>query len=221
MDPYNKKNTPFQKHEVEDYERKRYRGLDQKIVDAREHSILNRFLNTINKKNLKVLDVPCGYGRFSAILSGFCDYLVNSDISYHMVERAGERKTSLPPGFVAGAVADTKQGIPFQPNSFELVFSMRFFHHVHSSEERKNILSEFYRVSENWLILSFYRSNFLHFIQRKLRRKVKKSSTRISMISFQEFKSEIQDAGFRIVKISPLIRGLHAQHIVFMKKDQN
>ena len=39
---------PFAEHEVRDYERRRYRGLDQRLVHHREVRILQRIMRTID-----------------------------------------------------------------------------------------------------------------------------------------------------------------------------
>jgi len=64
----NSSNIPFEKHEVEEYERKRYRGIDQRLVHGREGRLLRNILRKIGDGPLLVLDIPCGYGRFSNIL---------------------------------------------------------------------------------------------------------------------------------------------------------
>jgi hypothetical protein len=51
-----------------------------------------------------------------------------------------------------------------------------------------------------------------------LRRWIKKSKTRIKMISFFQLEREARGAGFRIVRTFPLIRGIHAQHIALLEK---
>ncbi|NVM47032.1 MAG: hypothetical protein HWN79_19195, partial [Candidatus Lokiarchaeota archaeon] len=61
-------NMPFEKQEVEEYERKRYRGIDQRLVHGREGRLLRKILRKIGEGSLLVLDVPCGYGRFSGLL---------------------------------------------------------------------------------------------------------------------------------------------------------
>ena len=217
----NKVSEPFQKHEVEEYERKRYRGLDQRIVDAREQSILNKFLEQITKKKGLVLDLPCGYGRFSKLLRGQGLKPVNCDISFHMVKRACEKSGWIASSAGAGAVANAKQGLPFKDGVFQVVFSLRFFHHLHEKQARTFILNEFSRVSKGWVVLSFYQVNLLHKIQRQLRRKVKKSSTRIKMLLAEEFAEEIEQAGLKPVRIISLFKGLHSQHIALLKKKSN
>lgn len=212
-------NIPFERHEVEEYERKRYRGLDQRLVDGKEKRILRKIIRKIKNGSIRVLDVPCGYGRFSSLIleSGF--FLVSSDLSFQMVKRAKEKSGCQ--ALLSGVVADVKQGLPFKKNAFRLLLSMRFFHHVHLREERESILGEFSRVCSDWVIISFYQANWLHSLQRKLRRKIKKSRTQIKMISLQELFEEVEGAGLRVVKISPLFRGIHAQNIAVLKKNEN
>ncbi|MEA3421230.1 MAG: class I SAM-dependent methyltransferase [Acidobacteriota bacterium] len=213
-----KKNTTFKKHEVEDYERKRYRGIDQKIVHAREQKILEKILRTAGKDAIRVLDLPCGYGRFSSLMlkKGFS--LVSSDLSFYMVKRAEEHSRLYNLASVSGVVADAKHGLPFKQEVFNIILSMRFFHHLHEKKNRKFILKEFFYVSSKYVILSYYQMNFLHILQRKFRKKLKKSKTQIKMISRKEFQEEVEDAGFSIIKIFPLFRGIHSHHIAFLEK---
>lgn len=211
-------NMPFEKQEVEEYERKRYRGIDQRLVHGREGRLLRKILRKIGEGSLFVLDVPCGYGRFSDLLLDKDFTLVSSDLSFHMVKRACEKGEQPHSRFLSGVVADAKQGLPFKKGAFSLLLSMRFFHHVHEKEERKFILKEFCRAASDWVILSYYQKNLLHSLQRILRRRIKKSRTRIKMIPRREFYKEIEGAGLKVVKISPLFRGIHAHHIALLKK---
>jgi SAM-dependent methyltransferase len=211
-------NTPFKEHEVEEYERKRYRGIDQRLVHRREEKLLRKILRRIGDGPLLVLDVPCGYGRFSDLLLDKDFSLVSSDISFPMVKRAREKSGRPHSRFLSGVVADAKQGLPFRKGSFSLVLSMRFFHHVHEKKERESILKEFCRATSDWVILSFYQKNLFHNLQRKFRRRIKRSRTRIKMIPRQELCQEAEGAGLKLVKISSLFRGIHAHHIALLKK---
>ena len=209
---------PFSKNEVADYEKKRYRGLDQRLVHSREQKILKKIFDRIGETSGLALDLPCGYGRFSSFLVEKGFGFINCDISFAMVERAKKRAVKLFQGVAKGAVADATSGLPFKDETFSRVLSMRFFHHVHSSEDRRKILNEYARVSSGWVVLSYYQSNALHKIQRKCRRKIKKTPTRIKMITRQEFQSEAEESGFEVVSVFPLFRGLHSQHLVLLKK---
>ena len=213
-----KASIPFQEHEVVEYEKKRYRGWDQRLVHNREQRILKRYLRKIIKASGEILDVPCGYGRFSklALDQNLC--LVSSDISFHMVKRTCENTRESSHATGLGVVADAKQGLPFRDRVFAGVLSMRFFHHVHAGGDREKILREFARITDNWIILSYYQTNFLHLLQRKFRRVVKKSRTKIKMIPRAEFKKEILRCDLELVRITPLFKGLHAQHIALIQK---
>lgn len=214
------KRVGFQEHEVKEYERKRYRGVDQRIVHSREKNILKKYLDHLPSSPGVILDLPCGYGRFSELLNSKNLPVVSSDISFFMVKRVQDRAEG-PVGISGmGVVADAKTGLPFKPEVFQCVFSLRFFHHLHESEDRERILNEFSRVSSAWVILSYYQMNALHLLQRKLRRKLKKSRTSIKMVFPEDIQAEIKDAGLEVVKIKPLFRGLHAQHIALLKKSK-
>ncbi|MCK4495850.1 MAG: hypothetical protein KAU91_05835, partial [Candidatus Aminicenantes bacterium] len=69
-----------------------------------------------------------------------------------------------------------------------------------------------------WVILSYYQKNFLHLLQRKFRRKIKKSRTQIKMISRKELKKEVESSGLNIIQVFSLFRALHAHHIALLKK---
>ena len=209
-------NTPFKKHEVEKYERRRYRGIDQRLVHGREMRILRRILHKIGPSSLPVLDIPCGYGRFSKLLQERGFSLISSDLSFPMVKRAIKKHEE--PGGILGIVVDAKKGLPFKRDVFFLLLSMRFFHHVHEKDEREVILKKFFRVTSDWVILSYYQKNLLHILQRKLRRRVMRKKTRIKMVSRREFHEEIRGAGLRVVKVFPVFRGMHAHHIALLKK---
>jgi len=212
---------PFQEHEVADYERRRYRGLDQRLVHGREIKILKQALGLIkavepDKASGLALDAPCGYGRFSGLLIEAGYRPVSCDLSLAMVQRA--RAKDSVSTFPMGIVGNVTRGLPVRTGAFPLIFSLRFFHHLHQSEERQSALGEFSRASTAWLILSFYKANPLHRAQRALRRRVKKSRTRIKMITAREFREEVAAAGFQVVRVFPLFRGIHAQHIALLKK---
>ncbi|MDH7511515.1 MAG: class I SAM-dependent methyltransferase [Clostridiales bacterium] len=249
-------NAPFNESEVRDYERRRYRGLDQRLVHRREVRILRAIMKRVERVggpagdvdlNIEeavgsrapdiavqpawtarrtaprwprlALDAPCGYGRFSSFLVERGYRLASADLSFHMVKRARSRGdiSIIPMGIVCNFVS----GLPFRAGVFGLVLSMRLFHHLHRPEERRSVLGEFNRVAGGWVILSYYQANLLHRLQRAIRRLIKRSRTRIRMISRREFREEVEAAGFEIVRVFPLFRGIHSHHIALLKKAQN
>jgi len=212
-------NRPFTAAEVADYERRRYRGLDQRLVHSRETLILRKLLGAAGPpRPARILDMPCGYGRFSGLLDETGARRVSGDYSPAMVAQALRR-----PGASAtplGVVADAKRGLPFPDGAFGLVFSIRFFHHLRARDHRRAVMGELARVSSEWAVVSFYRLNLFHRWQRVARRAVKRSRTRISMIDASEFREDARRAGFRVVKSRSLFPGLHAQCFVLLRKTE-
>lgn len=210
--------VPFSASGVRDYERTRYRGLDQKFVHRRETAICKKILERIPLPPGLVLDVPCGYGRFSELFRRRGWDMVSCDYSFAMVQRAMDSRADKVSSKRWGVVADAKQGLPFKEQTFCLLLCMRFWHHIHEDRERLVLLNHFSRVTLEWVILSYYQVNVFHLFQRRFRRIVKKSSTHITMISRADFFDEVRRAGFECVAVFPLIRGIHSQRVALLKK---
>jgi SAM-dependent methyltransferase len=207
----------FDENEVKEYEKKRYRGIDQRLVHRRETRILERFLGRIASDPGYALDVPCGYGRFSELFRKRGWSLISCDYSLSMVKRAiGSGESENLHNW--GVVADAKQGLPFKKDIFPILLCMRFWHHVHDPAERKVILDFISSVNSEWLLLSFYRVNALHRLQRRFRRTLKRTPTRIKMISQEEFSSEVRGAGYECLNVIPIFPMIHAQHVALLKK---
>ena len=51
---------------------------------------------------------------------------------------------------------DLRAGLPFADGSFELVFSVRFLHHVREQAWREQLLAEMVRASSRYVLLSYY-----------------------------------------------------------------
>ncbi len=212
----------FEEHQVADYEKRRYRGLDQKLVHARESRILKRLLKEACRFSSQegplpplILDAPCGYGRFSGLLLGQGFRLISSDLSFHMVRRARERAGQT--AAAAAVVSNLTRGIPIKDKAVTAVFSMRFFHHLREPEDRRAALAEFGRVASGFVILSYYQTNALHILQRRLRRILKPNKRRISMITHREFVEEARANGLEPVRIVPLFSGIHSQQVALLR----
>ena len=211
--------SSFTREGVRDYERRRYRGLDQRLVHAREMRLVRKLLAAIEVESAgalsagaAILDVPSGYGRFSELLAGTGASLFNADLSLEMVRRASARSGR------PGVCADAKRGLPFRGGAFAAVFSMRLFHHLHDASARAAVLAECARVSSGWAIVSYYRTNALHKAQRALRRRLKKNPRKIKILDRGVFIAEAEAAGWEIVRERALFRGLHAARIVLLRK---
>ena len=215
--PANPDRSKYTAGGIREYERTRYRGLDQRIVHAREDKLIGRLLDEALAGvpagcAPRLLDLPCGYGRFTGRLRERGGEVLTSDLSTEMIRRTRERFGA------PGAAANATLGLPFKDGSFDAVVSIRFFHHLHAPEARAAVLSEFARTTSRWAIVSFYRESGLHLAQRKLRRLFGKSRTNIKMLETGVFEREAASAGFDVARVVPLFRGIHAYHLALLKK---
>lgn len=198
--------------DVSKYEKERYGAPDQKLVDRREQGMVDEIIRTLGLNKGRVLDAPCGYGRFSTLFAKHGVEIICADVSTAMVARSRER--------VAGeghrglyVVMDIRH-LPFKANAVEATFTMRLFHHGFAREQMGEILTELARVSRRWVILSYYRSNWLHGLFRRL----KGFSSRIRMMTHAEFNAEVACAPLVIRSRRPAIPFLHAQTLVVLEK---
>jgi ubiquinone/menaquinone biosynthesis C-methylase UbiE len=159
-----------------------------------------------------VLDAPCGYGRFSTLFAKHGGEILCADVSTAMVARSRERVAGE--GYRGQYVVMDIRHLPFKANAVDATFTMRLFHHGFARDEMAEILKELARVARRWVILSYYRHNLLHAFFRRL----KGFSSRIKMITDDEFQSELKAVPLTMRFRRPVIPYLHAQTIVVLEK---
>ncbi|MFB0526143.1 MAG: class I SAM-dependent methyltransferase [bacterium] len=202
--------------DVEEYRRIRYKGIDQKIVNRREKKILEKIFASMEEKTISILDVPCGYGRFSELLLKKSLNLASADVSFPMVltTRKYSPSTNSLHHFLVGDI----KHLPLKDNSFDCIVTIRLFQHILKSSSRCRILEELHRVTKKIAIISFYRYNLLHSIERWVRCRIKNVNKKINMLPFGDFEKELSSTGFRVLNLFPVIRYFHAHNIVLLEK---
>jgi ubiquinone/menaquinone biosynthesis C-methylase UbiE len=202
--------------DVEEYKRTRYKGIDQKIVNRREKKILDKIFESIGQKIVSILDVPCGYGRFTELLLGKSHNLTSLDASFPMVlaTRKYSPSTNSPHHFLVGDI----EHLPLKDNCFDCIVTIRLFQHILHASTRSQILRELHRVAKKVVIISFYRYNLLHIIERWLRCRIKNVNKKINMMPLGNFEEELNSIGFKILNMFPVIRYFHAQNIILLEK---
>ncbi len=188
--------------QVERYAIRRYRSWDQRWIDKREKKIVQG-LFTKHKIRGIILDIPVGPGRFQPLLSKFGDVL-SADLGYMPVLYQKERV-----GISCGSINANAEHIPLQTNSVDIIFCFRLFQHMHKSKERVAILREFNRVSKSWVVVSCYLSSVLHNIHRR----IIQQPSRITLLKKREFEEEINESGLKLIEMSSVVPGLHANRI--------
>jgi len=190
-----------------EYEEKRYRKLDQRVVDKREKWVLRKILASLRDEIELLLDVPCGFGRFFTIFNEMGIKFVGCDISTPFLSSAKEKSGGNP------VVLGNLLSLPFDKDSFDFVLSIRIFQHL---EDREVVIAvkEIARVTRRWALLSFYEREFLHILERKLT----KRRSKIKMRSPKKINRIFQSSGLTLTKRVPIFSGFHAQHFFLLEK---
>ncbi len=98
----------------------------------------------------RVLDLPCGTGRFHPLLAKYGCNLVGGDISLDMMRQA--RRASSRAGRIAALVSCDAEQLPFLDRSFDYVLCMRFFNLIPPGTAAA-VLKEAGRISRHGVIV--------------------------------------------------------------------
>lgn len=196
---------------TDSYERKRYAHLDQRIVNAREHNVMKTLLNMIPQKNSRVLNAPCGFGRFSGLFAPSNTPVTYFDLHPKMVLRCKQQYGVRENTFINGNL----RFLPFKNDSFDLVMTIRFFHHYFTPHDRIEMLRELQRVCRRHIIITYYRNTVLH----KLAKKLNNKGNKIVMFDKSQFNREVESARLRVVCEKVPLPLFHAQRFVLLEKN--
>lgn len=191
---------------VKKYQQKRYKHFDQKIIDRREKKIVRKIFAKYNISG-KILDIPCGYGRFHPLLNNFGEIHAADNgklIAKYQAENVGLAKSTT--------ICDAAN-MPYEDNSFDAVFSIRLIQHIHDRKERLAIYNEFNRVSTKWVIVSLYSDTRIHHLFKKINKK----KAKITFLNNKAIISEFAEANLVPVYSKFVLPGLHS-HKIFLTK---
>ncbi len=199
--------------DVRHYERTRYSKPDQRLVNLLEQKIVRDFIKKYNLHQKTLLDIPCGFGRFSPLFLAHKIKLTSADLSCAMVSRTRENLSCIPgeKDFLVASVKD----LPFKDGSFDITFTARLLHHNFTADDRIKILKELKRISKRYVIVTMYRENFFHKLTRRLRR-LKRI---IIMLPDMEMEREINASGLRIVEKRIMMPLFHSQVFLLLEKE--
>lgn len=193
--------------DVSEYERTRYRNLDQRIVAWRERRILADLLGRALRPGDRVLDVPSGYGRLTGMLAGDGRRIVSSDVSAEMLRSAREKAT----GSVTHCCADVR-ALPFGDGAFDGVLCVRLVQHLSDAAARSAVFGELARVTARWAVVSAYRKAGLHHLQRRVLGRGR------MCVALDRIRGELREAGFEVERVARLLPLLHAQTFLLLRR---
>lgn len=132
----------------------------------REEAILRRWLDDVPRMG-RVLDVPCGTGRWIPTVAGLGFRYVGADISRAMLHEA---LGAADPPAIGGLVNADAVRLPFEDGSFDCVIVWRLLHHIPDTETRRAVLCEAARVSRRKVLVSFHHPLSFTYLSKWLRR---------------------------------------------------
>lgn len=137
------------------YAEKHEETVTRKLSDRREQAIARKGLKLAGNPK-KVLDLPCGTGRFWSLLAEQPDReIYAADYSEHMIEVAAQVR---PPEIVkrVNSFQTSAFDIDLEGSAVDCVFCMRLLHHIGSQEHRAVMLKEFHRVTADSVCITLW-----------------------------------------------------------------
>jgi SAM-dependent methyltransferase len=182
-------------------------------TDAKEQAIVESFLQHAavqmleGKSIARVLDLPCGTGRFRTMLERNCEEVWSGDASREMLMQA-------PP---STGVQMSAHAIPLKKNAVSAILCSRLLHHFEHPAQRNTVLQELSRVSQRWIILSYFDAANFQAWRNRIRGKFRGRFP----ITLRTFQNETHAAGLVERKRVYIARGVSEQVWVLLEKKQS
>jgi len=178
--------------------------------------IINNYLNSCELDcDDSLLDIPCGAGYIGGILSKYSCSIVASDISIEMMDLAANEYSSKNfNGFLQSDITNT----PFQANEFKCVVVLALMHRL-PKDIRAQVLSEVFRVTNKYVIISYSIESLLQKIKWKLISVInKKHIPAPASIPLKVIIDELNSCGLKILKKKRIINFLSAKVVFLVEK---
>lgn len=196
---------------AQQYDRLRFSSLLGKLVDGLEKdAILELIPNQVKTK--LAIDIPCGTGRMTELLTNGDCYVVGVDVSKSMLLIAKDRLKENPN--VDLVLCDAEQ-LPFKDNASNLLLSVRLMGHV-PVRIRARIISEFSRVTKASVIVAFYTPLSLMGVIKRVRRYAKKNLW--FPVTPRSVSTEIKNSGLHIQKTKHILSCVAETYFILAEK---
>lgn len=156
----------------------------------------------------RVLDVPCGGGRVTVLLSQLGYDMSAADYAEPMREIT--RETLAAKGLNLPVFKEDIENLSQADRSFDAVVCFRFFHHLPSAQLRRKVVGELCRVARQHVAMSYFNPKTLRALEQKLRR-LRGKKLSVFNTPLAEVTAYFEANGFKLVKNFPLdaINNLH------------
>lgn len=186
------------------YAERRYRSLDQRLVHALESRLVLRYVDGLAEPGGRVLDMPCGCGRFTEPLLARGLAVSAGDAKPARLDMLAER--------VGGDVPRAclrSDDLPYGDDDFDAAVCVRLLQHLHDREERRATLGELARVARRGVVATVYMEAAPHRLVHAARRQ-----KNLSRYDRARLAADLAAAGLRIRRMASPIPLLHAQTVL-------
>lgn len=167
----------------------------------REFELIGRHIARVGRSRV-ILDLPCGGGRLTPAFAGSADLVIEADIALGQL-LYGRRESSVatPRAWMTASAFH----IPLRDRAVDGTISVRLSHHLPTAAERERHLTELLRVSQRFVIMTFFDHHSLKNRLRQLRRPFDRQPPKMTMTTARV--AELARAhGARLVDAPPLSR---------------
>ncbi len=209
----------YDHHHAERYYRKHQSGWQRRLSNWLELRIARKALALAGDPS-RLLDIPCGAGRFWPLLGGLthCD-LYASDNSQEMLDLATKAQDQrLVTRFTV--LRASAFDIKMTDESVDLIFCMRLLHHLGSHEDRKALLDEFHRVTSSSVIISLWVDGSLQSYRRRALERTRRGKPYQNrfVIRREQIEQEFGSAGFTVAATFDLLKYISMWRVYLLRK---
>ncbi|RZB31513.1 MAG: hypothetical protein SRB2_04482 [Desulfobacteraceae bacterium Eth-SRB2] len=201
MNNYTAKNAYQNDHNAVQYDKTRFTSIRGKYLDRLEKMSILRCLSTAfsgcSPSSICLLDIPCGTGRITEtlLLTGY--KVFGADISDEMMEVARKRLQQF--SGIKGLYKEDIEQLSFDNSVFDATTCVRLMGHL-PMENKKAALRELARVSNKFVIVTFYISNMKNDLKRIVTKKLFNKTAPWHPLTRREVILLVNDCGLNIVK---------------------
>lgn len=196
---------------VDAYAARRYGSLFQGMVDRREQRIARDLLTDCRHRGARrLVDIPCGYGRFYPLYKALGYEVASLDRSPKMLDGLERHQRLAPADRERVQRADICRPLPLDER-MDLAVSIRMFQHIPSRASRRDALSALSEASGGQVLLTYYDRRCLHYWTKLLLMRLKGRRMRINMLSRRTIGEDLASSGLRVARRRRLMPGIHAQ----------
>ncbi len=189
------------------YDEHRFSGALGRLKNWRDQRLVEKAVRRAGRVE-RILDVPCGTGRLLRSLVSRVSYSVGADVSPDMIEfsrLSTPGKEAGSKGLLEYVQCDAKY-LPFGNDSFDVVVSGRFLHHLFNVPQcdRLQVMKEFARVSRGWVLGDFNIQYGLKYYINRVRSILKRKPLKSQRMAAAKVFEELAEAGLRVEQVYPI-----------------